>query len=176
IDISGIVTRIDLSSGTVLAQIPVEGPAWGIDVGPGAVWVAGMNGVWRIDPQTDSVVATIDVLNAVDIAVGPNLVWVTGMLPGVAGQPNEHAVFSINPRTNLVVHRTLLPGANQLDVGEDVVWVVTDVEGVLVGLDPLTGLVGQRLPIAPLLVDVLVVDGTIWVAQGGSEGDLFRVE
>ncbi len=176
IDISGVVTRIDLASGAVLARIPVDGPAWGIDVGQGAVWVAGMLGVSRIDPKSNSVVASVDVLNAVDLAVGPNLVWVTGMIPGWAGQPNEHAVFSIDPATNLLIHRIPLPGAYQLAVGEDVVWVVSDIQGELVGLDPLTGLVGQRLSVAPLLHDVAVVDGTIWVAQGGIEGDLIRIE
>ena len=55
------VSRVDLSTNTVTATIPVGKYPTAIAVTPGAVWVANAGGpsVSRIDPATNEVVATI---------------------------------------------------------------------------------------------------------------------
>jgi peptide/nickel transport system substrate-binding protein len=83
------------------------------------VWVANsLDGtVSRIDPQTDSVAATVPVGDgAGGLVIGPNAVWVTSQYAGT--------VSRINPAAN-VVTRTIMVGNRPLGVAivDGLVWV-----------------------------------------------------
>jgi len=58
----GQLVRIDMMSKSVVATIPIRGVATGVAVGGGGVWVASVlepAAIYRIDPATNRVVATI---------------------------------------------------------------------------------------------------------------------
>ena len=78
-----VVWRIDPSSAAIV-QIPVgDGPS-AVSGGLGSVWVANAAAgtVSRIDPRTNTVVATVDVVNApAGIAAADGFLWVTVQAP-----------------------------------------------------------------------------------------------
>jgi YVTN family beta-propeller protein len=96
------VSRIDLSSNSLAATIPVGTHPTAVALTPGAVWVANAGGpsVSRIDPATNEVVATIRVAPAsaasdgMSLTAGGGAVW--------AGVPNLNTVIRIDPTTNKV--------------------------------------------------------------------------
>jgi hypothetical protein len=99
----GAVVRVDAGTGRVVGRIrtPAVGEDGHIAVGNGSVWVTaglelgGSGTVYRIDPSTDRVVATVRVGGvALGIAVGAGRVWVARVSQG----PGE--VVPIDPRTN----------------------------------------------------------------------------
>jgi YVTN family beta-propeller protein len=74
----GYVAKVDLGRGAVAGTIPAEDPA-AVAVGRGSAWVANRQtkNVERIDPMTNSMIATIPLGNTpTAIAVGDGAVWV----------------------------------------------------------------------------------------------------
>ena len=102
------------------ATIPVStGTPVAMAVGAGAVWVAGgeANAVWRIDPYSATVSATIPVGRiASGIAIAGDSVWVTNYADGT--------VSRIDARSNAVVD-TISVGDGPVDIaaGGRGVWV-----------------------------------------------------
>jgi len=114
----------------VLSSLAVaQRPQKVIGAGEGAVWVAseGSNvfggrvesAVWRIDPERNEVVATIEVTDPVGLAVGEGAVWIAQSGPG--------SVTRIDPATNRVASEIEI-GANLggIAAGEGSVWVTDD--------------------------------------------------
>jgi DNA-binding beta-propeller fold protein YncE len=91
-----------------------------IDVGFGAIWVAGQDALLRIDLPTNRVVATIPAPLAgryASIAFGEGAVWVT------SGQANG-VVYRVDPATNRVTAAIGVPGgAFGIVVAAGTVWV-----------------------------------------------------
>jgi peptide/nickel transport system substrate-binding protein len=148
-----------------------NGPT-GIAFGAGSVWVANsLDGtVSRIDPRTNTVMATIRVGEGPDgIAVGHGVVWVSGEF--------SEAIVRIDPASNRVVER--IPVANRpkgLAIAQNQIWFAVQPSGV--------GHRGGRLVVA---TDLFVgpidpdfgspfVGGSVYdsllgpVRRGGSEG------
>jgi virginiamycin B lyase len=106
----------------VAARIRLDRPFTDIEVGVGAIWVAGQGALLRIDPQSNRVVATIPTpLTGTDanasIAFGEGAVWVT------SGQANG-VVYRIDPATNRVIAAIEVPGgAVRIVVAAGTVWV-----------------------------------------------------
>jgi YVTN family beta-propeller protein len=76
------VARIDLASGTVVADIPVPSEPHRVAYGAGAVWVGNWHddSVSRIDPATNRVVGSpipIGAHHAGNLVVGAGDLWVT---------------------------------------------------------------------------------------------------
>jgi YVTN family beta-propeller protein len=159
-----------------------------VAVGFGSVWVAGHHSqtVYRIDPGTDRVIASIKVevpgqetgLGAV--VVGPHGVWVP-----VAGQPNQ--LWRIDPSTNQVTFKVPMDGAAGLSDGPDGLWADIDPQNgsatrrQLLQLDPDTGKTLRTVDLGPGLNDVnqYTTDleyglGSLWVVVGNQE--LARVD
>ena len=86
---------MDPVSGALLSTIPIGAGAFDIAYGLGAVWVPNLEDgtVQRIDPATNTVVATIPVLGAYGIGVDPTTVWVVDL---------DGKVSRIDPLTNTV--------------------------------------------------------------------------
>lgn len=125
-DLPQFVRRIDPSTGSIVATIPLEGiPAWeigggGMAFGDGSLWVTGERVagstpepiLQRIDLTTNEVVATIPLrgTRAADVAVNGAGVWVASYLDLPEGGWAELA--RIDPATDEIVAR--IPLASDL--------------------------------------------------------------
>ena len=111
----GSVTRLDASTGSVLAKVEVGPEGFGGPHGIGAdrfgVWVGiprpESRSVVRIDPATNAVVATIKTESSAcgGIALDPEDVWVSSCF-------DDHFAIRIDPRTNVLVAEIDIGGNN----------------------------------------------------------------
>jgi YVTN family beta-propeller protein len=122
------VTRIDLASGKVVADIPVPSEPHRVAYGAGAAWVGNWhdNSVSRIDPETNRVVGSpipIGLHHAGNLVVGAGSVWVTSDYR-VDAAAEDVVVVRIDPQTNRAVD-TIAVGGHPIDVAatEGAVWV-----------------------------------------------------
>ena len=123
------ITRIDLATNQVVADITVPSEPHRVTYGEGAVWVANLhvNSVTRIDPQTNQVVGEpIPIgFHAGNMAAGLGSVWVTSDYRGpMDGAPQDVVLVRIDPQTNQAVE-TIPLGGHPIDVeiAGDAVWV-----------------------------------------------------
>ena len=170
------VSRVDVASNTESARIAVEHRAdrfddWdnfccgpqGMTAGFGSVWVgdATSNVVYRIDPATNGVIATIappDGSQACgDLAADATGVW-------VGAGCDSTTVWRIDPNTN-TVSTTVQLGTNTGPVatGLGSVWAV--IQDWLVRIDSTSGAVLGKNNISGIN-GVAVGDGVVWVGQG----------
>ena len=122
------VTRIDLASGTMVADISVPSEPHRVAYGAGAVWVGNWhdNSVSRIDPATNRVVGSpipIGSHHAGNLVVGAGDLWVTSDYR-VDGAAEDTVVVRIDPQTNRAVE-TIAVGGHPIDVAvtKGAVWV-----------------------------------------------------
>jgi YVTN family beta-propeller protein len=122
------VTRIDLASATVVADIPVSSEPHRVAYGAGAAWVGNWhdNSVSRIDPATNRVVGSpipIGAHHAGNLVVGAGDVWVTSDYR-VDAAAEDVVVVRIDPQTNRAVE-TIPVGGHPIDVAatKGAVWV-----------------------------------------------------
>ena len=157
----GAVTRLNPENHEIVATIQTPGTDdfARLTVGYGSVWVTANDGmVYRIDPATNKVIATIVVGDhAFGIAVGGGSVWVTA--PGEVGE-----LIRLDAVTNEVVGDPIEVGPGPVPVVFDsgYAWVSNTSPPSLVRVDPDTGGVetvgsGGRL---------LIADGSLWAAAG----------
>jgi YVTN family beta-propeller protein len=77
---TGTLTRIDPTTNSVEAAIPIGGEPAGVAVGEGAIWIAdpGTRSVVRVDPKRNRIVERIRVgARPRGIAVGDGSVWIS---------------------------------------------------------------------------------------------------
>jgi DNA-binding beta-propeller fold protein YncE len=122
------VTRIELASGKVVADIPVPSEPHRVAYGAGAAWVGNWhdNSVSRIDPAANRVVGSpipIGSHHAGNLVVGAGSVWVTSDYR-VDADPEDVVVVRIDPQTNRAVE-TIAVGGHPIDVAATggAVWV-----------------------------------------------------
>ena len=168
------VVRLDGATGRVVARIPT--PAVRDDghiaVGAGGVWVtAGLEGrgtVYRIDPATDRVAATVRVGGvAIGIAVGGGSVWVTQPAGGLGD------VIRIDPGTDRVAGPAIPvgPGPATVVYGGGAVWVQNTSPTSVVRIDPATGrlstVVGTDATVFGSFVvgSIALGDGSLWTVR-----------
>ena len=163
------VRRVDPAGGTdfrVLAagRLPLHngvGEVNDLAVGRNAVWVAGnfeMRRLWRVDPRTARVVATIVLPIAPHrVAVGEGAVWVTGQI--------ENVVLRVDPRTGRVVARIPVGrGGSGIATGGGSVWVTNEFDGTVSRIDPRTNRIVATIPVGGSPHDVVVSGGSVWLA------------
>jgi YVTN family beta-propeller protein len=137
------VTRIDATTGQVIANITVPSEPHRIAFGEGAVWVANwhINSVTRIDPQTNKVVGEpipIGFHHAGNMAAGLGSVWVTSDYRSpVDAAPEDVVLVRIDPQTNQAVE-TIPLGGHPIDVeiAGDAVWVSIQGPNKVLRIDP----------------------------------------
>jgi YVTN family beta-propeller protein len=122
------VTRIDLASGKVVADIPVPSEPHRVAYGAGAAWVGNWhdNSVSRIDPRTNRVVGSpipIGSHHAGNLVIGAGSVWVTSNYRANAAA-EDVVVVRIDPQANRAIE-TIAVGGHPIDVAatEGAVWV-----------------------------------------------------
>ena len=157
----GSILRVDPATGATLATIPGQSGAFGIAFGFGAVWVANQDDytVQRIDPATNQIVATIDVIAPSGIAVDANGVWVVDLIGEVS---------KINPVTNQVVStiHTQATGS-RIATGGDGLGVNPGTlgagDGSVTRINSATGLLTSSIPVGDYPNDIAYAGGSVWV-------------
>lgn len=126
-DTSGVLSRIDPATNSVIAQIPVKSRSFAVVFGFGSAWVTttGVRGdtmpgwLHRIDPATNKVVASIETgATPRFLAAGEGGVWTLNQRQGT--------VSRIDPATNKVVatiQTAAIGGGGDIAAGGGRVWV-----------------------------------------------------
>jgi len=176
---SGLVTRIDPRTNTIVARIHVPQSSFGIAAGAGAVWVADWSGggpfgrgnricchgsVVRIDPRTNRTRIIPVGSETQRVAVGLGSVWATNTADGT--------VSRIDPRTNRVVntiHVAICPIG--ITVGGGAVWVghcnPTDpsLQGTVTRIDPRSNRQVALIRVGNEPNGLALIRGLIWVTN-----------
>lgn len=159
----GVQRRI--ASITPDAVVPVEGaPDWQV-VTQDAVWVSNgpKNTIHRLDPKTNTVIATIEVGKrpCSGLAAGFGSIWVPNC--------NDKTLSRVDLKTNQVV-ATIPVGPAESEGGPatnaDSVWILSDPKGILSRIDPETNKVVAEIQVPPgSFACALGEDGAIWVSS-----------
>lgn len=171
--------RVALAAVPIDARIDVPaGPGW-LGIGYGSVWLSKSksHAVYRIDPSTNKVIATIPVGPDAELGVtaAAGSIWI----PDV----KEHSVSRIDPKRNAVVRKIQLDlsedAEGSIAVTDDSIWFVsnrggTDA-GTLVRVALETGRTTAEIEIPKRSHAVLAAFGAIWVTSSGS-GLVVRVD
>jgi hypothetical protein len=134
----GVTYEISQTTGRIVRTISTPGTfpggCTGIAAGAGAVWVThGCRGVYRIDPRSGRVIASLRVPDAGNsIAVAAGLVWLTDNRPAPsASSTSAHyccgELLRIQPRTDRVVGKPIPVGDGDwtLTQGAGALWVTS---------------------------------------------------
>lgn len=159
----GQVVRYDAATLQQRAVIPVGKDIFEVKIGPEAVWVSGESSggmVWRIDPATNKVVASIPTSDPypVGLEVAFGSVWV--------GSRGKGVIHRIDPATNTVTATIKVNDSiGGIGVGPDAIWASGFGDGTIYRIDPTTNSVTGSLATRYLtLGPPLVAFESIWVA------------
>jgi streptogramin lyase len=171
----GFVSRLDLASGRAVARIrtPGTGEHSQLALGAGSLWVTatGPGVVYRIDPRSDRITATVRLGEPVlGIAYGAGHVWVSEPRQG----PGR--LIAIDPRTVRTAGPPILVGSGpgRLLYALQAVWVQNTSPPSVMRVDPRTRRVMTVIgtapigPGAPLPGAIAVSHGSLWSAANGS--------
>lgn len=157
--------RVDIDTGEVqtIIETGIAEPRGETNVvaGAGSVWVPSdaEGKVSRIDPATNEVIATVDVVGGTFfLAFGMDALW--------AVSSGEHTLQKVDPATNTVVGSVQLgtqPGF--LTAGEGAVWIQEQGDGTVARVDPDSVEVTNRTEVGETLLygDIDVADGKVWL-------------
>ena len=169
---SGTLTRVEPSSGKILANIKVESKSHSAIVAFGSVWVSstGHGNVVRVDPGTNSVTAEIAVHAAPRfMAAGEGSLWVLSQGDG--------SLARIDPAHNQVI-ATIdvgVPGeGGDLSIGENYVWVSAE-RVPLSQVDPRTNRLVAQFAGGRLDDTLRVGFGSAWIVDE-AHGQIWRVD
>ena len=175
-DPTGSVAKIDPAKMQVVDLIPVgdepdAGPT-SIVAGADSIWVGvqNINAVVRINPSTDTIVATIPDRGACrEIVADDHGIWVAG---GCVAGPG---VTRIDPATNAVTEVSNASGNSPaIALGGDSVWYATT-DNFLGRIDTTTHRVVGRLKLPGPAWLATVAFGFVWITDR-EDGLLFKVE
>ena len=176
---SGLLTRVDATTGAVAQQLDPNASPSGVVVGDGAVWLSDTeaDNVTRIDPS--GLLTPIAVGGGpTGIALDPGGVWVADSL--------DDAVTRINPGKRSVL--TTIPVGRSpagVAVGAGSVWVANSGDGTVSRIDPASDKVVATIAVGGSPQAITIADGRAWVtvdAQSvgptapGAGGGTLRIE
>jgi streptogramin lyase len=132
----------------------------GMATGDGAIWVVGDANdrrLWRIDPRTRRIVATIALgFPPAKVAAGTGGVWITDQV--------RDRVVELDPRTHRVVRSVpVARGPVGVTVGGGSVWVAGAIGHAVTRIDARNGRVVATIPVAASPQAVAVDGGSVWV-------------
>ena len=147
------------------ASFQIGGNADWVVVTSDAVWVAGSKPftLQRIDPNTNKVVAVVELQGEAcsGLEFGFGSVWV----PLCMEKPS---LVRVDAHTNKI-SATLPVGPAGPEGGiaasTDSIWLVTDENGTLSRIDPLTNRVRQTVKINPGAINPIFSDGIVWISS-----------
>jgi virginiamycin B lyase len=167
------VSRLDATSNTVTATIPIGKPCSGLAVGFGSLWVPSCRDrtVIRIDLETAAVTATIHASagnSEGSIVTGAESVWIV---------TDDHGSLArIDPATNAVVAVIDVPtGSYGIAFGERAVWVTSTAHDSVTRVDPNTNLIVETIPVGKAPRFIAAGAGAIWTLNQG-DGSVSRID
>ncbi len=178
---TGQLTRIDPDTDTVTASAIID-PTWlkgGFAVDPTGVWIADYDTslVYRVDPTTLDVVATIPVgTNPLGVAVADGAVWVTNIHGG--------SVSRIDPATNQVV--ATIPvgsvgasGPHQPGIGLGSVWTGVPNADAVFRIDQVTNEVLAKIVVPPQVSacgEFVFTEQAVWMTSCADTDFMVRID
>jgi ABC-type transport system substrate-binding protein/class 3 adenylate cyclase/DNA-binding beta-propeller fold protein YncE len=160
------VALIDLDSGELIDDVPLDSRPGAVAVGEGGVWVTlpDRGKVVEIDPEEPPhVIDTVDVgADPVGVAVSDDSIWVAN-----AGSSN---VSRISPSAgNEIVDTIDVPGgAAAIVVSPDGMWVANSVGDTVSRIDPAKGEVVETIVVDDQPVALAAYQAGLWVANARS--------
>jgi YVTN family beta-propeller protein len=143
----------------VSGAVPLPGTPRLVAAGEGAVWVVGADMLWKVDPGSRRIVASIRLRFAPQaIDAGSGGVWLVDRA-GDAVVRVDPATGDLKKRVN-VGHR---PAA--VAVGPGSVWVANRGDGSVSQIDPSRNAVVRTIRVGARPIDVVVGLGGIWVVR-----------
>jgi hypothetical protein len=157
--------RIDQTSNTVVASVPLRAPVsrHEIAAGAGAVWIASPGWLDRVDPATNRITASIELPgNGIGaITAGEGAVWVEVLLdPSSSPGGDLASLIRVDPNADSVVANTplgteLTGYEDHIEIGAGSVWLLgpklvnnnTEKGGDLVRVDPSTNRIQATIPV-----------------------------
>ena len=138
-----------------------------VAIAPNAVWVGstGPDAVHRIDPATNKLVATVELVGepCAGLAVGFGSVWIP-----LCGKPAALAKVDAARNVLSALFQTGPAAAEGgITTSTDSVWLVTDADGSLARIDPDTGTVRQIVRVPAGSYNPRFHDGRVWVTRAG---------
>ena len=137
----------------------------GFSFGLGSLWVAGDalgRTVWRIDPRTHAVVATIPLpFVPAGLTVGEGAVWVTSLL--------GDTVARIDPARTGSSGRCASGAEREAPTGYGSLWVANSVDGTVSRIDPKTNRIVATIPVGHEPGDIAVGPEGVWVTTAASK-------
>ena len=164
----------------VSARVPIAPGITDVATGFASVWVTGNNGVTRVDPGSDTVIAHIPVPGTGDhsgIAVGEGSVWVTA--PELRPDGSRGNLVRIDPDTNEIAATIHIGGPIQyLAVGSGSVWVTMPDAGTstVFRVDPGSDRVIGSVPVAEASGPVVIGEGSVWVTRPWVGGSVTEID
>jgi hypothetical protein len=171
LDASGVLTRVDAATGAVTGVRTLGSFGFAVVAGNGAIWVTGRTTdpdagplgslhtmhtqpvVWRVDPLTLSVVATIQATGNCDaLAASDDILW------AACGTARR-----IDPLTDRLLDAHVF-ARNGIAVGDGAAWAL-DADGVVVRLDARNGRELGRLAVPPGSEGLAAGDGVLWISD-----------
>lgn len=154
---TGLLTRVDATTGRVLSRLDPNASPSGMAAGEGAVWItdAEAGDVVRVDPT--GLLTPIPVGQGPSgIAAGAGAVWVADSL--------DDRVVRIDPQTRSVT--ATIPvglGPAGVTVGDGSVWVADSGDGTITRIDPGTGRVQATIAVGGSPQAIAIARGRAWV-------------
>jgi virginiamycin B lyase len=157
-----------------LASVEVPKPCGTMALDFGSLWVANCKGgeVYRIDPKTGAIVATIPVglgpSGELNVVSGAGYVWA----------PNETAgtIAKIDPGTNAVVATiTVAPGTSYLAFGFDALWAASGKSQSLQRIDAEGNAVTHTLTLGKMPGFLAAGEGAVWIQEQG-DGTVAKID
>jgi DNA-binding beta-propeller fold protein YncE len=170
---AGSIIRIDLATNEVAAEIPLQGAAWRkrIAATDDVVWVASSGVLERIDPTTNTVVASVELPDRSISAITADdaAVWM------VTIGDDGGILVRIDPATNEITAEIPLGPEvagyeDEVVLGSGAVWVLgvrwfeeEDAEygSDLIRIDPATNTVAARIPVGAF--HMVMGEDDVWV-------------
>ncbi len=165
------LARLDVASDRFVSVVATGRRPVGIALGGGYVWFINYDDqtLNRVDPHTDMVGSAVAVGGTpTGIAYGNGAVWMTlgfGTTQGLSG-----SIVRFDPATERAGRPIEVgDGAGAIAVASPGttghVWVADQNDDQIVGIDPATATVTQRIPVGQQPLAVAVGDGSVWVAN-----------
>lgn len=172
----GVVYRVNRQTGEIEAEIPVGNEAVSLTAAGGGLWVRTEGAItWqahRIDPATNTVVATVDSGNA--IAAGHGSLWFA--------QRGADRIIRADPVTGEAIAVIDVPQDHDCGVvtSSDSVWgscflYPERVVGSVVRIDPLTNELAATIHTGAAGAGAFEVEGRTWLATVSDQGGAFML-
>jgi streptogramin lyase len=155
---------VDAAANRLTARIGLPGLPDAVGVGRSGVWVRAAAGpIWRVDPLTTRVAATLRVPHGLgggqgSVLVGDDAVWVA--------DPATATILRIDPRSNQIVERRSVTGRALAATADGTVLVASGGRLLGLGRGQVRSVRVDRLDGA-YTTALATGAGTIWVAQAG---------